>query len=679
MKSFLKVFSVFLLAGLIIFSCASEKKASVKEYSSGLNLANMDTTIHPGDNFQMYVNGSWIEETEIPSDKSRYGVFTILRDESQDNVKKIIESSASAEAAGSDEEKKVGGLYASFMDLETRNALGINPLNAEFEKIESISNYKELAKYFAYANKLGYEVPFGSFVMSDVKKPTDHALYLWQGGLGLPDREYYLKDDSKSKDLRSSYLEHVKKMLSLAQMENAGAKAQEIMNLETTIAKVHMKKEETRNIPALYNPHAMSDLSSLMSDFAWSDYFKEAGIEGVDTVVVTQIDYTKSLNDIIHKTDLGQWKTYLKWSVLNHCATRLTEDINDQNFEFYGKTMRGTEEQIPLWRRGVGLVDAHLGEVVGKVYVDKHFPPKAKERMTELVENLIAAYEVSIKDLDWMGEDTKKEALDKLSKFTLKIGYPDKWKDYPAEMKKDDLFGNIQRSDLSEYQRNIDKLGEPVDKTEWGMNPQTVNAYYNPTMNEIVFPAAILQPPFFDLNADDAVNYGAIGGVIGHEIGHGFDDQGSTFDGDGVLRDWWTEDDKKEFKNRTNALIAQYDAFQVFDDLNVNGEFTLGENIGDLGGLSIAIKAYEMSLKGKEAPEMDGFTGIQRVFLGWAQAWKDKSREEALRMQVNTDPHSPAVFRVNGVVRNIPAFYEAFDIKESNELYLPVSERVKIW
>ena len=673
---------LIVIFGIALFqtSCKSDQTTSPpKNYTSGLYLENMDTTYHPGDNFQMYVNGKWLAETEIPSDKSRYGIFSILRDNSQDDVKKIIESSAATENEGSQDEQKVGGLYASYMDMEKRNALGVTPLESEFERVESIANHQELVKYFAYANKLGYDVPMGNFIYTNMKNPTRHALYTWQGGLGLPDREYYLKDDEKSVNLRKEYVMHIEKMLNLAGLTGGAKAAQTIMALETKMATKHMKKEETRDMMGIFNPFPMDSLDVLMADFPWKEYFTEAGVADADQVIVPQIEYTKSLNDIIFKTDLATWKTYLKWSVLNHSASHLSQAINDQNFDFYGKTMRGTTEQLPLWRRAVGLVDAHLGEVIGKVYVKQHFPPEAKERMTELVNNLLKAYEVSIKDLDWMSADTKKEALDKLSKFTLKIGYPDKWKKYPAEIKKDDLFGNIQRSDLAEYDKQIKKLHKEVDKTEWGMNPQTVNAYYNPSLNEIVFPAAILQPPFFDLNADDAVNYGAIGGVIGHEIGHGFDDQGSTFDGDGVLRDWWTETDKEEFKKRTNALVAQYDSFKVFDDLNVNGAFTLGENIGDLGGLSIALKAYQMSLNGKEAPEMDGFTGIQRVFLGWGQAWRDKARDKALRMQVGTDPHSPAIFRVNGVVRNIPAFYQAFNVDDKNELHLPQEERVKIW
>ncbi len=674
------VYSILTVTGLLIyiFSCKTTDPKTTA-LSSGLYLENMDTTIQAGDNFQMYVNGKWLNETKIPEDKSRYGIFTILRDNSQDDVKEIIESSAATENEKGSDEQKVGDLYASYMDTLARNNLGNMPIKEEFDKIEDIRSYSDLAKYFAYGIKVGYDVPFGMFVMSDLKKPTQHALYTWQNGLGLPDREYYLKEDEKSEELRKAYEVHIRKMLALAEVEDTKNAAKKIMALETKMAKQHMKKEDTRDIVKLYNSIAKDSLDELMPDFAWNDFMTALGVDKIERVVVPQLNYTKQLNDIIHKTDLDTWKTYLKWSAINHTANRLSMDFNDQNFEFYGKTMRGTKQQLPLWRRAIGTVNANLGEVIGKVYVKKHFPPEAKERMVKLVDNLLKAYEVSIKELDWMGEETKKEALDKLSKFTPKIGYPDKWKAYDFAIKSDDLFGNLRRSEMAEYKRQLEKLDKPVDKKEWGMNPQTVNAYYNPSLNEIVFPAAILQPPFFDLNADDAVNYGAIGGVIGHEIGHGFDDQGSTFDGDGVLRNWWTDQDREEFKKRTQALIDQYNAFKVFDDLNVNGEFTLGENIGDLGGLSIALKAYQMSLGDAEAPTMDGFTGIQRVFLGWAQAWRDKSRDETLRMQINTDPHSPALFRVNGVVRNIPEFYDAFEVNKENELYLEPKERVKIW
>ncbi len=678
----LSFLTICTLLTITIFQISCKTDASIKssDYASGLYLEYMDTTLSPGDNFQMYVNGKWIEETEIPSDKSSFGIGMILHEQSQDHVKAIIEYAAESDNKDGTDEQKVGGLYSSYLDMETRNALGDDPLKEEFEKIESISDHNDLAKFFAYSNKVGYEAPIGMFIMADLKNPEEHALYTWQGGLGLPDREYYLKEDEKSQTLRASYQDHVSKMLELAKVDNAQNAAASILALETKMAQKHMKKEDTRDMMKLYNAVPVDSLDDLMPNFAWNEYMTEAGTNGkTEFVVVPQLDYSKEVDKIIQSTDIDTWKTWLKWSVIDHTAGRLSKEFDDQNFSFYGTTMRGIEEQQPLWRRAVGVVNGNIGEVVGKVYVKKHFPPEAKERMVTLVNNLLKAYEVSIKDLDWMGEETKKEALDKLAKFTSKIGYPDEWKEYPAEIKADDLFGNLRRSELAEYDRQLEKLGQPVDKKEWGMNPQTVNAYYNPTQNEIVFPAAILQPPFFDMNADDAVNYGAIGGVIGHEIGHGFDDQGSTFDGDGVLRNWWTDEDREEFKKRTNALVAQYSAFKVFDDLNVNGDFTLGENIGDLGGLTIALKAYEMSLDGKEAPEMDGYSGVQRVFMGWAQAWRKKSREEALRIQVNTDPHSPALFRVNGVVRNIPEFYEAFDVDESSTLYLPPEERVKIW
>jgi putative endopeptidase len=424
----------------------------------------------------------------------------------------------------------------------------------------------------------------------------------------------------------------------------------------------------------------VDSLDNALTKFDFRGFLSGAGVTDLERVVVAQPTFIKAMNDVIASTKMDTWKAFLKWNVINASASQLTSAMDKQNFKFYGTTLTGRTAQEPAWRRGVGVVNDNLGEVVGKVYVKKHFPAEAKARMTQLVGNLIEAYKSSINELDWMGSETKMQALDKLSKFTPKIGYPDVWKDYSAvTIQKDNLFGNIQSARLANHKQEMAKIGKPIDKTEWGMTPQTVNAYYDPTKNEIVFPAAILQPPFFDMNADDATNYGAIGAVIGHEIGHGFDDQGSTFNGDGAMKNWWTDNDREEFKKRTGALVAQYNEFKVFPDLNVNGEFTLGENIGDLGGLSIALRAYKMSLNGKESPVMDGFTGTQRVFLGWAQAWRGKAREQALRMQVNTDPHSPALFRVNGVVRNIPEFYDAFGVKPGDSLYLEKEKRVKIW
>jgi putative endopeptidase len=647
---------------------------------SGIDYGNMDKGVHPGDDFFAYVNGNWLKNTEIPADKSSYGIGRMVHDESVEKVKQIIEDSAKGDYAEGSDEQKVGDLFNSYLDYENRNKLGLEPLAEEIAKIDAISSKTELAEYFAYANKLGYGTPFNMIQFPDLKKPAHYAMYTWQGGLGLPDKEYYLKQDDKSITLKNKYTEHVAAMLSLAGIEGAKGAAETILAMESELAKHHMDKEKTRDIVGLYNKVEVSKLPELMPSFDWQAYLKEAGLADVDALVVAMVDYTKALDGIIKNTDLASWKTYLKWHLVNANATRLNEALDQQNFAFYGTEMSGTKEQQEAWRRAVGVVNGTLGEVIGKVYVKRHFPPQAKQEMQELVDNLIKAYEVSIKELTWMSDATKKEALDKLSKFNPKIGYPDEWRDYSKlTIKRDDLFGNLRRAALVAYQQNVDRQKKPVDKNEWGMTPQTVNAYYNPPLNEIVFPAAILQPPYFNLDADAAVNYGAIGAVIGHEIGHGFDDSGSTFDGDGVLRNWWTDEDKAEFETRTNQLVAQYDSFKLFDDLNVNGTFTLGENIGDLGGLSIALQAYKMSLEGKEAPVIDGYTGIQRVFLGYGQAWMFKGREEAVRQRTATDPHSPPKFRVNGVVRNIPEFYQAFDIKPEHKLYLPEEQRVKIW
>lgn len=476
------------------------------------------------------------------------------------------------------------------------------------------------------------------------------------------------------------YEAHIAAMLQFIGDSDAAGNAKKILALETAIASKHLSKELTRDVTKMYNPQVIADLGKVMPNYNWKLMLDAAGIKGQTQIVFPQVDFMKAIDGIIKSTPIETWKTWLKWNAIHNAATVLSKNIDEENFNFYGKVLYGTPKQREQWRRGVGAVNNNLGEIVGEVYVKKHFSPEAKKRMEELVQNLLKAYEESIKELTWMTPETKKQALDKLSKFTPKVGYPDKWKDYSAlKVIKGDLYGNMERATEFEYNRQLAKLGKKVDRTEWGMTPQTVNAYYNPSLNEIVFPAAILQPPFFDLSVDDAVNYGSIGAVIGHEIGHGFDDQGSSFDGDGVLRNWWTDKDNAAFKERTGALVNQYNEFKVFPDLNVNGAFTLGENIGDLGGVTIAMRAYKISLKGKPAPKIDGFTGEQRFFIGYAQSWLSKQREESLRNQVASDPHSPAHFRVNGIVRNIPEFYEAFNVKPGDSLYLAPEKRVKIW
>jgi len=669
---------------LLATACAQDASEPVAEEAqpprSGIDLAAMDTAVSPGDDFFSYVNGAWVAKTEIPADKGRYGVFDVLRDESQDAVKAIIEESANGDFEKGTDEQKVGDMYKSFLDWGERNTRGMEPLQAELERIHEIADYDELAVYFAETVKRNLDAPFGLGQVADFKDPTVYMIYAGQSGLGLPDREYYLKDDEKSDEIRQTYVAHIETMYELAELADGAAAAKTVMALETRLAEKNMTKEESRNWTANYNKVALGDLPSIMPNFNWDGYVAEIGLQDVDSIVLFMTDYMKALDSIIVDTDLDTWKTYLTWTTLNQAASRLTRELDKQNFEFYGKALSGTEEQQADWRRAVNTVNGTLGEVVGKVYVKKHFPPEAKERMLELVGNLVNAYEKSIKELDWMGEETKAEALDKLSKFTPKIGYPDVWRDYSAlDVEADDYYGNVERAALAEYQRILDRQGGPVDRTEWGMTPQTVNAYYMPPLNEIVFPAAILQWPFFDMNADDAMNYGAIGAVIGHEIGHGFDDSGSGFDGDGVMRNWWTDEDRAEFEKRTAALVAQYDAFKPFEDLAVNGEFTLGENIGDLGGITIGLLAYQMSLSGEEPPMIDGFTGVQRVFLGYGQVWRGIYRDETLRLQIGTDPHSPGMYRTNGAVRNVPEWYEAFEVAESDAMYLAPDQRVKIW
>ncbi|NOZ41627.1 MAG: peptidase M13 [Alphaproteobacteria bacterium] len=674
----------------LLGSCSAEKPASTKKAAtkqvvhkldSGILTKNMDRSVKPGDNFFAYVNGTWLKNYVIPDDKASFGNFAMLYEKSQAAVKGIIEQAAKANDKKGSNQQKVGDLYKSYLDMAKRNELGITPLKTIFNNIDGLANRKALDVYFAKSVRSGFGAPFAFFIDGDAKDPTRYAVYNFQSGLGLPDREYYLKKDKKSVKIRAEYLAYMTKMLTLSGLKNAAHKAAAIMKLETKLATVQWTKEANRDAVKTYNMRSRAALVKMMPDFNWTGYFTAFGTPDIKKMVISQPSYFKALNGIIKKTSLETWKDYFKWSTINHMAGYLDAALDQQNFDFYSKTLRGIPKQRPMWKRAVSVVNRNLGEVVGKVYVAKYFKPEAKARMLVLVGNLTKAYKNSIKKLDWMGKETKVKALEKLSKFTAKIGYPDKWRDYYSalDIEPNDLFGNVVRSHQTSHDREIKKLGGPIQRYLWYMNPQTVNAYYNPSMNEIVFPAAILQPPFFGMSTDDAVNYGAIGGVIGHEIGHGFDDQGSAYNGDGALKNWWTAKDKAAFKKRTDALVAQYNGFKVFKDLHVNGQYTLGENIGDLGGLTIALKAYHLSRDGKPGPVIDGFTADQRVFIGWAQAFMGKMREKAARQRIATDPHSPSKFRVNGVVRNIPAFYKAFDVKPGDKLYLAPKDRVKIW
>jgi putative endopeptidase len=648
---------------------------------SGIELANMDKKARPQDDFYRYVNGTWLDNTEIPADKSTYGSFTALRDKSRRDVKAIIEETAKLENVekGSDAQK-VGDLYRSFMNEEKLNKLGATPLLPEFAKIDAMSNHDDVSVYFAESQIIGTDSPFGFWVDNDSKNPTSYITYFTQSGLGLPDKKYYFKDDEKSASIRAEYVIHLEKMLALAGLKNSAEGAKTIMNLETAIADLHWSRTERRDRNKTYNKVETAKLAEMTTSFNWDAYLKQAGLSKETDVVVREKSFFESFSPLFTKTSVNDWKTYFKWTLINSKAGILSADLDKQNFDFYSTTLSGTPEQEARWKRGVSSVNGLLGEVVGKIYVEKHFKPEAKERMVKLVENLRAAYKEAIIGLDWMSEETKKQALEKLAKFTPKIGYPDKWRDYSElEIDANDLAGNYKRASKFSYNRQIEKLGRPIDKTEWHMSPQTVNAYYNPSMNEIVFPAAILQPPFFNMEADDAVNYGGIGGVIGHEMGHGFDDQGAKSDGDGVLRDWWTEKDLAEFKLRTAKLAEQYSQFEPLPGEHINGEMTLGENIGDLGGLTIAHRAFTMSQKEKVSPVIDGLSGEQRFFMGWAQVWAYKFREEALRSRIATDSHSPAPFRGNGTLMNMPEFMEAYDVKSTDGMYRAPEDRVKIW
>ena len=671
----LRIITTTILTLLFTVSCTNKVELS------GIDKSTFDTSVRPQDDLFQYVNGTWLDETEIPADKSSYGSFHILYDENQIRLREIIEEAAKLEnkTSGSDVQK-VGDFYASFMDSAKIEELGLQPLEAELERIENVQSWDGLAELFAHHRIIGVQRPFTYWVDQDDKNSEEYVLFFNQSGLGLPDRDYYFTEGEKFEDIRTKYVDYLTKILELADNNNASDIANKIMEMEIDLAENHWTRVENRDSEKTYNKFAVNKLAGLAPKFNWLLFFDNAGLAKAENVIVRQPSYLASFSNIFSKYSLEEWKNYSKAKLISANATRLSTDFVDVSFDFYGKTLRGTEVNRPRWKRAVVAVDGSLGEILGKVYVEKYFKPEAKERMVKLVNNLKLSMADRINKLEWMSADTKVEALAKLNKFNAKIGYPNKWKDYSKlVVKPDELVLNTMRSAEVEYRRNMNKLGKPIDREEWGMTPQTINAYYSPSMNEVVFPAAILQPPFFNMKADDAVNYGGIGAVIGHEITHGFDDQGRKYDGNGNMRDWWTEDDVKRFDKRAQVVIDQYNQFVPIDTLHINGELTLGENIADIGGLTVSYNAYQLSLNGDEAPILNGFTGNQRVFIGWAQGWRFKARDEYLRNQVLTDPHSYPKYRVIGVMNNMPEFYAAFDVKEGDEHYLPEDERVNIW
>jgi putative endopeptidase len=656
---------------------------TVEAIRSGIDLSHVDADARPQDDLFGHVNGRWLAEYKIPADRATDGAFRSLYDRAEEQVRDLImEASASAAPKGTDAQR-IGDLYASFMDEQTVAKRGVQPLLDELAAIEAAETPEALAALLGALQRSGVGGGAGIYVDTDSKDSTRYLVHLSQSGLGLPDESYYR--DEQHAEILAAYPQHIAAMFALVYGGDHAETAARVVALEAKLAAAHWDVVKRRDADLTYNLRTFADLPAEAPGFDWAGWVRALGAttDAVAEVVVRQPDYLTAFAAAWSGEDLEDWKDWARWRLIHARAALLTDELVAEDFSFYGRRLSGTEEIRDRWKRAVSLVEGLMGDAVGKLYVERHFPPDAKARMDELVANLREAYRVSINDLEWMTPATRQKALAKLDKFTPKIGYPVNWRDYSQlVIERDDLYGNFRRGHEIESDRELAKLGGPVDRDEWFMTPQTVNAYYNPGMNEIVFPAAILQPPFFDADADDAANYGGIGAVIGHEIGHGFDDQGAKYDGDGNLVDWWTDEDRTEFGARTKALIEQYEEYtprQLADGQHVNGAFTVGENIGDLGGLSIALLAYRLSLKGKDAPVIDGLTGEQRVFFGWAQVWRTKSRHaEALR-RLAVDPHSPPEFRCNGVIRNIDAFYDAFEVSESDELYLEPSRRVRIW
>jgi putative endopeptidase len=656
---------------------------------SGIDLSHVDTTARPQDDLFGHVNGRWLSDYDIPADRATDGAFRDLFDRAEEQVRDLITEASeigSPESTAATDEQRIGDLYASFLDEQAVERRGVQPLLDELAAIDDAADASALAAAVGVLQRTGMGGGVGIYVDTDSKDSTRYLVHFTQSGIGLPDESYFR--DEQHAEVLAAYPGHIATMFSLVfggGPEDHAETAARIVALETKLAAAHWDVVKRRDADLTYNLRTFADLQTEGVGFDWTGWVTALGStpEALAELVVRQPDYLTAFAALWNSEDLEDWKRWTRWRLIRSRASLLTDDLVAADFEFYGRLLTGAEQIRDRWKRAVSLVESMMGDAVGKLYVQRHFPPDAKARIDALVDNLQEAYRIGIDDLDWMTPQTRERALTKLNKFTAKVGYPTKWRDYSKlVIDRDDLYGNYQRGYAVNHDRELAKLGGPVDRDEWFMTPQTVNAYYNPGMNEIVFPAAILQPPFFDAEADDAANYGGIGAVIGHEIGHGFDDQGAKYDGDGNLVDWWTDDDRTEFGARTKALIEQYDAYtpRALDSgHHVNGAFTVGENIGDLGGLSIALLAYQLSLNGQPAPVIDGLTGVQRVFFGWAQVWRTKSRDAEAIRRLAVDPHSPPEFRCNGVIRNVDAFYDAFDVAEDDALFLEPQRRVRIW
>jgi predicted metalloendopeptidase len=641
----------------------------------GFDPAQLSAETAPADDFFDYVNAGWLAANPIPEDRSSYGVMQVLAEQTETQMLAIVDGLDRSEAP------QLADLYASFMDEDRIEAQGIGPLAAELARIDDLSGHDELVAYFGRALRQGIQVPLDFYIDADAKNPDTPLPYFWQSGLGMPDRDYYLEDNPKLVDVRAAYRAHIERMFLLAGWNGAQSAPDTVFDVEKRLAEQHWSRVQNRDRQRIYeNQYALAEAEALSPDFGWRRFLDTSSFGTPERLVIAQTDYFEQLGRLVRKTPVEDWRTYLRFKTLKAYAPYLNQALVQEDFDFQLRTLRGQPEMQPRWKRGIQLLNGALGEQLGERYVALHFPPESKARVETMVENLRTAFGHAIDELDWMSPPTKEAAREKLAKFNYKIGYPEQWRDYSAlVIRADDLAGNVQRAREFEHDRQTAKLGKPINRTEWGMTPQTVNAYYRATWNEVVFPAAILQPPFFNPDADDAVNYGSIGAVIGHEFSHGFDDQGRKFDGMGRLRDWWTEADAYEYERRARVLVEQYSSFAPLPDATINGELTVGENIADLAGLVMAYRAHEISRDGKPAPVIDGYTAEQRLFIGYARSWRSDYREELLREMLVRGPHSPARYRVIGIVQNLPEFYRAFDVTESSPVYLPPKQRVSIW
>jgi putative endopeptidase len=660
----------------VVTACAGAPPAPP---SSGLLLAGYDRHIRVQNDLFRFANGQWLRATEIPPDRTSYGAFDLLADKSEQNLRTIVEDSAAHHAAASTPDQRIGDFYASFMDTARLETLGATPLRAPLARIDALANPTDVLRYFAASAQTFTPSPIGLSIDQDARNADAYIPSVSQAGLTMPNRDYYLKTEPQFVTLRDQLRAYATRALGLAGVADPAAEASRVLAVETRIAQIQWPAAQDRDATATYNKFTVADATAHSPGLDWQTYLDAARVHTAD-FIISEPSYFTALGTALTTIPLADWKSYLRFKLIDDMSPYLSNDFVTTRFEFRGRDLSGQEEMRPRWKRGVATVNDAMGDLLGQRYVQRYFPPDAKKRIDALVGKLIDAYRSSIDGLDWMSDATKAEARNKLSKLAVKIGYPTRWKDYSKlVVARDDLVGNELRSAQVEYQRTVDRLGKPVDREEWFTTPQTVNAYYNPTRNDITFPAAILQPPFFDPHADDAVNYGAIGSVIGHEISHAFDDQGRKFDGTGNLRDWWTPQDVQRFTARTQALVAQYSAYEPLPGEHINGDLTLGENIADLSGLTVAHRAYQLSLGGRTVPMINGFTGEQRFFLGWAQVWRGKTRDQDLRAQLLSDPHSPDEFRTNGVVSNLPEFYTAFGVKPGDKLFRPPDQRVKIW